>query len=420
MLTVYLSNCINNFFVVSLSYEKANSKVRGKFSFDSNTTQQFCEKISLIDPYTRVFVLSTCNRTEIYVQTEKIQELIKIFCKHIYASSDEFLSYSCLYQGEKAIKHFFRVASGLESQIIGDFEIISQIKKSFNSFKKFKLTNAFLERLVNTGIQISKKIKNSTALSSGATSVSYAAVYYLIHNVPEISSKKIILVGTGKIGRNTCENLIKHLKYPNNLTLINRTRANAQDLADSFHLNVKDYKDLHTEINQSDIVIVATGANKTIFNKEDLTNNSKSITFLDLSVPNNVCPSLKESKNVKLLNVDDLSGIINQTFKQRIQEIPKAEGIIQEIMQEFILWCNNRRYVPLIQAFKSDLEKIKNIQKKSLDKDLSITSKVEDELSNQLIQKITNRLADYLINNPDKSEIATDLFKEMFKLQIAQ
>ena len=138
---------------------------------------------------------------------------------------------------EQAIDHVFQVGTGLDSQILGDFEIIAQIKKSFKQAKKSKLTSAFLERLCNSVIQASKRIKNETEISTGATSVSFASVKYLMREISEVQSKKIVLFGTGKIGRNTCENLVKHTKNQQ-ITLINRTRDRAEEVAGKFIKNI--------------------------------------------------------------------------------------------------------------------------------------------------------------------------------------
>lgn len=416
MKKIKLNSRNNNFYAISLSYEKANAKIRGKFSFFPDWVNSFCNKINSNFTKTSIFILSTCNRTELYVQTDDINGIIILFCRQIQVSVEEYKKYISIYKEEEAITHFLRVSTGLESQILGDFEIISQIKTWFTRFKKYHTTNAFLERLVNTGIQTSKKIKRTTALSNGVTSMSYAAVHYILNNHSQLSDKKIALVGIGKIGRNTCENLVKHIETPQ-ITLLNRTFIKAKDIADKFNLQVRDYSELHDVINESDIVIVATGASQPIIKKENFIPN-KPITLIDLSIPANISVSFKDFPQVTLLNVDDLSQTISNTFVQRNKEIPKAEAIIEEMLQEFIIWVENRKYTPIIHAFKNDLERIKEYQVKTLKKDQVEISDDGTKLSDRLVQKITNRLASYLIKNPEKADDTISLFKEMFQLQI--
>ena len=408
---------IEKFFAISLSYEKADIKTRGRYSFFPEMVEGFAKTINALSN-TTIFVLSTCNRTEIYTQTECLEKVVDAFCKQINVVTNEFKKYITVHKGKNAINHFLRVSSGLESQIIGDFEIISQIKTWFKRFKKYKSTNAFLERLINTGIQTSKKIKYTTALSNGATSMSYAAVHYILKNFTQLSDKKITIIGTGKIGKNTCENLVKHVNDPD-ITLLNRTISKAEEIAYTFDLKVDNFNNLTKQVNKSDIVIVTTGASEPLITEKNL-DIKRPITFIDLSIPSNVCVSLKEHDQVTLLNIDDLSKIINETFEQRNKEIPKAESIINEMMQEFIIWSENRKYVPIILAFKSDLERIKNHQIKTLKKDQVIISEEQIELSDRLVQKITNKLANYLITNPEKADDTISLFKEMFQLQVSK
>jgi glutamyl-tRNA reductase len=246
------------FYVVGLSYKKADAEMRGKFSLDSVAktallTQAKDEGIESL------IVTSTCNRTEIYGFAEHPFQLIKLLCENSRGTVEEFQKVAFVYKSQEAVNHMFRVGSGLDSQILGDFEIISQIKTSFTESRSFGLINAFMDRLISAVIQASKRIKTETGISSGATSVSFAAVQYIIRNVEDIGNKDILLFGTGKIGRNTCENLVKHTKN-SHITLINRTKDKAERLAGKLNLIVKDYAELHQELRKADVVVVATGA----------------------------------------------------------------------------------------------------------------------------------------------------------------
>ena len=199
------------FYSVGLSYQKADAEIRGKFSLDAQAKTRVLEQAKE-EGIESLIVTSTCNRTEIYGFAEHPFQLIKLICENSNGSVESFQKVGFVYKNQEAINHMFRVATGLDSQILGDFEIISQLKISFNESKTFGLINTFLDRLINAAIQASKRIKNETEISSGATSVSFASVQYIIKNVENIGSKSILLFGTGKIGRNTCENLVKHTK----------------------------------------------------------------------------------------------------------------------------------------------------------------------------------------------------------------
>lgn len=261
------------FYAIGLSYKKADAEIRGRFSLDSDAKQNLLDQAKK-ENIEALVLTSTCNRTEIYGFAEHPFQLIKLLCDNSQGTVEDFQKVAYVYKNQEAISHLFKVGTGLDSQILGDFEIISQLKIAFNESKKKHLMNAFLERLINSVIQASKKIKNETEISSGATSVSFASVQYIFKNVEDISNKNILLFGTGKIGRNTCENLVKHTKHEQ-ITLINRTKDKAERLARKLDVVVKDYADLQLEIQKADVLVVATGAqnptvDKAILNRKNL------------------------------------------------------------------------------------------------------------------------------------------------------
>lgn len=194
-----------HFYIIGLSYKKADAEIRGHFSLTEEAKTKLLEQAKY-EGIDGVLATSTCNRTEVYGFAAHPFQLIKLLCEHTHGTVEEFEKVAYVYKNRQAISHMFRVGTGLDSQILGDFEIISQLRIAFAQSKKIGLSNAFTERLVNAVIQASKRIKNETEISSGATSVSFASVQYILKNVADISNKNILLFGTGKIGRNTCEN----------------------------------------------------------------------------------------------------------------------------------------------------------------------------------------------------------------------
>lgn len=270
---------LENFYAIGVSYIKTDAETRGKFSIDGargEALSQDARKMGI----EALLVISTCNRTELYGFATSPEQLIDLLCIHTKGNTALFRAEGYVFQNENALSHLFRVGTGLDSQILGDFEIISQIKQAFRRSKALKLSNVYLERLVNAVTQASKRIKNQTEISSGATSVSFASVRYLLENIPDISQKSLLLFGTGKIGRNTCENLVKHTSNKH-ITLINRTRSTAEEIAGKFELNVKGYEDLQSEIRKADVLIVATSAQKPTVTKA-LLYLKKPLTILDL------------------------------------------------------------------------------------------------------------------------------------------
>ena len=182
----------NSFYAIGLSYQKADADIRGHFSLDEEKKKNLIEDAKK-DGVDGILVTSTCNRTEIYGFAKHPFQLIKLLCQHTHGTVEEFERVDYVYKNQEAISHPFKVGTGLDSQILGDFEIISQLKFAFSLSKNLQMTNPFLERLVNSVIQASKRIKNETEISSGATSVSFASVQYILNNYENVSDKNILL-----------------------------------------------------------------------------------------------------------------------------------------------------------------------------------------------------------------------------------
>lgn len=403
-----------SFYALGLSYKKADAAIRGKFSLDNQAKSTLLIQAEA-EGIEALLVTSTCNRTEIYGFAQHPYQLIKLLCENSNGSVEEFQEVAYIYKNQEAINHMFRVGTGLDSQILGDFEIISQLKIAFNESKSNGMVNSFLERLVNSVIQASKKIKTDTDISSGATSVSFASVQYIIKNVADISNKNILLFGTGKIGRNTCENLVKHTKH-DHITLINRTKDKAEKLAQKLDLIVKDYADLQLELQKADVVVVATGAQNPTIDKAIL-NLKKPLLILDLSIPKNVHENVKEVEGVTLIHLDHLSQITDETLENRKLHIPAAEVIIEEIKEEFIAWTKNRKFAPTIQALKEKLNSIKDGELNFQRKKLSNFDEQQAELiSNRIIQKITNHFVNHL-KDGDSMEEGIEWIEKVFQLE---
>lgn len=402
------------FYVIGLSYQKADAEIRGKFSLDTTSKGHLLAQAKQ-EGIENIMIISTCNRTEIYGFAQHPYQLIKLLCDNSQGTVEDFQKVAYVYKNKEAIQHIFKVGTGLDSQILGDFEIISQIKQAFTDSKKLHLANTYLERLTNAVIQASKRVKNETEISSGATSVSFAAVQYIMNNVQNIGSKNILLFGIGKIGRNTCENLVKHTQN-DHIVLINRTKAKAEKIAGKFNLVVKEYTYLQEEIQKADVLIVATGAqNPTI--DASLLNLKKPLLILDLSIPKNVHENVVNCPDVTLLHMDYLSQITDETLEKRKQFIPDAEAIISECIMEFSSWTKARKFAPTIHSLKEKLADIKqaelNYQRKKLD---NFNEEQAEIITNRLIQKITTQFANHLKHQDTVVDESIEWIEKVFKL----
>ena len=406
----------NSFYTVGLSYRKANADIRGKFSLEPAAMERLLVEAKEVG-IDGLLIFSTCNRTELHGFAQHPYQLIKLLCDHSEGTVEEFQEVAYVLKNYEAIDHLFRVGTGLESQILGDFEIIGQIKHSFYRSKKFGLTNHFIERLCNSIIQASKRVKNETELSSGATSVAFASVQYILKNVPDVKEKNILLFGTGKIGRNTCENLIKHTGN-HHITLINRTKDKAEKIAGKFHLTVKDHGDLQAEIRKADVLIVATAAHTPTISRE-LIHSNRPLLILDLSIPKNVAEDVLELPHVNLLHLDHLSQITDETLERRKKQIPLAQLIIDEVKIDFKQWLETRKFVPVIKALK---KKLKTMKEEELDfqskKIHGFNAEQADLVSDRIIHKITKRFANHLKDSDLDADESLELIQKVFQLEV--
>ena len=343
----------SHFFVAGINYRKTDTLTRGKFAVTTEQYASILEKAGNAG-LKELFILSTCNRTEIYALAPDAEILINLLCGETAGSADTFKSLCYIHKGDAAIEHIFSVGAGLDSQILGDYEIVGQMKMALKFAKERGFVGPFIERLFNTVLQSSKSIKNETELSGGTISVSFAAIQFLKTHITDISNKNILLLGTGKIGRNTCRNLIDYLET-RNIVLINRTAEKAAELAAELGLQTAAPADIDREIQKADIVIVATNAESPVITRQSLQNSGKKI-LIDLSIPNNIEPSAGELPHIILANVDDLSKINDSTLQKRRAEVPIAWDIIHTHIREFNEWfAMRRRHVPVLKAVKQKL-----------------------------------------------------------------
>ena len=346
---------ISKFYIAGINYKKTDAVIRGQFAVSNDQYATLLSKAAEFGLH-ELFVLSTCNRTEIFGFAESADQLIHLLCTQTEGNASTFKQLAYIKNGLDAIEHLFSVAAGLDSQILGDYEIVGQIKQSAKFSKENGFIDTFMERLVNCVLQSSKAIKNQTNLSGGTVSVSFAAVQYIKEKVADLAGKKILLLGVGKIGRNTCKNLVDYLDA-DHITLINRTHNKAEELADELGLHHAPLTQLAQKIEESDIILVATNSTEPTIKKSHLEGKGEKL-IIDLSVPFNVEEAAQELPNVHLVNVDELSKMKDETLQMREAEVPKAKNIIREHIEEFIEWFEMRKHVPVFKAVKIKLKEI--------------------------------------------------------------
>ena len=403
-----------HFYNIGVSYKKADANTRGKFSL-TKENQSSLLKLSKEKGFKGVFVISTCNRTEISGFAQRPCQLIELLCEFSEGTIQEFAKVSTIYKNQEAIHQLFRIGTGLESQILGDYEIVCQLRQAFKLAKSLKATNAYSERLINSVLRASKRVKNETKLSSGTTSVSYAAVQYIIENLPDYDSKNILVFGLGKMGKHTCKNLAEYTQNKS-VCLINRTEDKATEFIKE-HTSIRKsvIANLSEEIEKAAVLIVSTGSDKPTITKEHI-RSDKELLILDLSMPENVSKEVTELKGVSLVNIDELSKITDKTLAARQQEVPLAEAIIETHKATFNEWLNHRRFTPAIAALKKSLENIKNDEIDFQKKKIAHFDEDQAEiLTSRFIQKITTQFVKHLKDEDTSVSQSLQVINKVFQ-----
>lgn len=380
---------IRNFFIAGINYKKTDALLRGQYAINNDQYANLLEHAPELG-LNELFVLSTCNRTEIYGFANNAETLIDALCNQTQGSVATFKEIAYVRKGISAIEHLFDVGAGLDSQILGDYEIVGQLKQAIKFSKERGFVGAYMERLINGVLQTSKQIRTNTELSGGTVSVSFAAIQYIKETVADIADKKILLIGTGKIGRNTCKNLVDYLNTKN-ITLVNRTQSKAAELAEELGLMHAPVEALDEQVQLADIILVATNSAEPIIVKDHL-ENSDSKLIIDLSIPYNVEEAAQQLSHITLVNVDELSKIKDATLEKRKAEIPKVKGIIAEHISEFVEWHEMRQHVPVLKEVKTKLQAMNNCAMY-----IAYTSRqlhhAKEATSGEKIQKVLNGMA---------------------------
>ncbi len=382
--------------VAGINFHKADTTVRGLFSITKDDFARIAIRAKAAN-LRSVFVVSTCNRTEIYGFAENVMMLVDLLVAETKGKREDFLQYAYLKSGEQALGHLFDVSCGLDSQILGDYEILGQLKQAIDTAASADMLGPIMNRTVNYAFQASKKIKTDTLLSSGTVSVSYAAIE-LLKDHPGIFTKKILLIGAGKFGGNVCRNLKEYLPGVS-VTICNRTDEHAKTLASKAGINFVPYNQLAVAIHAADILVVCTNAQEPTVLPGYFVKD-KEMLVLDLSVPVNVHAQVKQIKGIRVIDVDEIStSILDKTFAKRKTELPKAQEIVLHYKTEFNNWLQEYRYSLHIKSWKDKLQELSEWHPQPY---CEMAGEKQPATDERKVQKAVTRLAVNLRTNQEK------------------
>lgn len=402
------------FYVIGLNYKKADVTTRSNFSLSKEKQEQLLAEAKTKN-IKSIIVLSTCNRIEMIGFANNPFQLISLLCKYSKGTVEEFAKVSYVYKNSDASEHIIKIATGLDSQILGDYEIVNQLKNAFNQSKNFGTLNAYLERLFNVALQASKEIKNKTSLSSGTTTVSYAAIQYIKDNIPNYSSKKILIYGLGEIGLSTVKSCVTYLNKCE-IYVINKTDSKAISLANKIAVNAIQHNELKNIIKKFDIIIVATGASQATVLKNYFDNKQQLI--IDMSIPRNVDSEVASIPGKTVIDVDILSKKTKETLEVRKKQIPLAQEIVKKHKDNFYEWLDFRRSTPAINALKKSLE---TIQKDTIflhakkHQDFNIYH--AEEVTSLIVNKIVSKFAMHLKDENTQVNQSIGIVNQIFKME---
>jgi glutamyl-tRNA reductase len=342
---------ISRLIVVGVNYRHADVSRRSLFSVLSSNCHSLLEDAKS-KAIKSLFILSTCNRTELYAYCHDPEIITDLLINHSQGTKETFKQVGFVKRGHEALTHLFRVAAGLDSQITGDYEIQAQLKDAISFSREHKMIGPVMDRTVNFALQASKAVRANTKLSTGTVSVSYAAIER-IKKIENIDQKKIVLIGTGALGTTLAKNL-RHYFPQTNVTLVNRTVEKAQQLAGLLSFDCQSFDTLQTLVNQADIIISATNAPGHIIHPHFFSGLKKQ-WILDLSVPANADPRIREIDNIVLYGIDDVSKVMEITRQTRNNEVPKAISILHRYEADFFTWLELQKHVPMINEMKDKL-----------------------------------------------------------------
>ena len=416
--------------LISLNYKAAPIEIRERFHFEDSEKLVFNNLLKKNVGVEGLMIISTCNRTEIYFEFENhfgqekkflhnvVKELVE-FKKYRDSLSPFLINYTSSLQ---VANHLFRLVSGLESMIIGEFQIVEQLKNAYYYATRRKMLGPILKRMIQKALETGKYIRTNTGIDKGAVSVSYAAVEQITKKY-DLKNSKFLCVGLGETSKLSVKHL--HQKSIKKIKISNRNKEKGIKFCEDLGYEFVDFNNFKNEIHNSDVVFFSTSSNKKLLSKKDLSeimnNRDKSLLIVDLSVPRNI-PSNIKIKNLKIVNVDNLKDAVNENYKKRKKEIIKAEEYIDDFLIEFDDWTNSRTLRPSILSIKKEIREVfVNETLNKIDHYKCNCDDIEDSnLINEKLNKIYNKFTNSLVkkikkaSNNGKDEKAIKVINQIF------
>jgi glutamyl-tRNA reductase len=412
---------------ISLSHKKASISIRELLSLDQERSRSLLLRLKDIEGISDVLVLSTCNRTEVYYNSLEdhsdliIQSIVEMAGNK--NKEDYYSLFEMIEEPSLAMQHLFRVAIGLESQVVGDMQIINQVKTAYQMTADLGLAGPLLHRLLHTVFFTNKKVTQETPFRSGAASTSFATVELIETILSDRINASILILGLGEIGKDVLSNL-KETDYQN-ITICSRTNDKAHAISKELDVNFLTFEDYLHGINEAEIVVSSILRDEPILHSAhfDSIPQFKYKHLIDLSVPRSIDPSVENIPGVELYNIDHINNKVNEALNKRMASIPDVEAILNSCFEEFQDWRRDMEVSPTIQKLKNALEQIRL---EELDRYMKQLSEEEssklDMITKSMMQKILKLPVLQLKAACKRGEAETliDVLNDLFDLEKAK
>ncbi|MCK5837090.1 MAG: glutamyl-tRNA reductase [Desulfobacula sp.] len=383
--------------LIGANHKTAPVALREKLSFSSEETLAALEYLKQDKDIKESLVFSTCNRTEIlYIPEtgEQTDKIIAFISRHKQVDTSEFKSALYIYQDDEAIRHLFKVASSLDSMVVGEPQILGQIKQAYRVAVANKASSVLLNRLMHKSFSVAKKVRKETGIGDNAVSISYAAIELANKIFSDLSQKTVLLLGAGEMAELAVEHLISH--RVKQIVVANRTFKNAVALADKFKGQAIKFEEREAMLPSVDIIISSTGASDYVLTCEQVKRAMKkrrhqTLFFIDIAVPRDIDPDINTISNAYVYDIDDLKSIVESNIEQRGKETVKAERYVDEAVVKFRNWLESLAIVPTIKAMNDKMSSIVDIECKKTLSNLKHLSPEDIEAIKRMTQAIATR-----------------------------
>lgn len=388
-----------NILIVGLNHKTAGVDIREKVAFNQEKLLKASEALKALPGIEEFLILSTCNRVELYLVVNDIQsctERVLNFLSEFHQVDRQTLEKSIYrHSAQDAIRHGFCVASSLDSMVLGEPQILGQIKDSFEFSLQQKTTGIILNKYMRKTISVAKRIRTETCIAHSAVSISFAAVELAKKIFDILSHTTIMLLGAGEMAELAARHLVNN--GVRSVLIANRTFKRAEELARDFSGKAIAFEDFKKELLHTDIVLCSTGASDYVLKKDEMRHlmkerRQKPMFAIDIAVPRNIDPEINDIDNVYLYDIDDLQGVVNDNLNERKNEAEKAHSIVDEEIQVFLKWYTSLLSAPTITALRKKAEMIRKAELERAKKRLNGVSEKDLKTIEAMTQAIVNKI----------------------------